>query len=230
MIGRFIGGFSKAGGTPPSPNVTTKIGVITGTTNGVGAATLSMPTHLAPTGTQKDLFVSIQVNSVDGTLPTAPTGQDWTTLATATTAVSGALSAFRVIWKYASDASEVYGTDATNAHRCLLAHYRLTNAPADPFGALTIDSVVKSSGTGGNVVRWTAHASVTNHHVLTAILVKSNVTPTHRSDTIDQDGVAATSGKVWWGVSNGVVSSWAQQDTSSSASSATHSVAVPIIP
>ena len=231
----FIGVCNNFSSAPPVVSNVTSFLSILGAVDGSGTASIAPPTHLAPTGTQKDLLVATLVNSVNGTVPTAPTGQGWNSWGTSSTVSTSALSAYRVIWKYCATNSEAFGSDAANATRAVLAHFRLTVAPSDPFGGLALDlsmnvgAVAKSSGQSTGIVRWAGHSGVTGHHIITLMLAKSDVTPSHRTDTTDQASLGSGTGKVLYGRSNGPVTSWAQQDAASSAATGTHSIAIPVI-
>lgn len=208
MILSFISD-TGVGGSPPM-NATSFVG-IDGALHGTGLASPSIPTHLAPTGTQKDAILGLLVNSVSTTAPTAPAG--WTAL----TASASSTMCFRWIWKWAATNAETFGTPA-DATRAVVWVYRFTVAPAVPFIEAPIDKTnptnnPKGSGTGGNTVRHTGHTLVqSSAHLLFATAAKANVSVTNRTGAASTAVLGATTSKVMYGRSNGAVAEWLQQN------------------
>ena len=202
MILSFISD-TGAGGSPPV-NATSFVG-IDGVTHGTGLASPTIPTHLAPTGTQKDAIVALLVNSVNTTAPTAPAG--WTVLPGA----SSSTMCFRWIWKWATTNSETFGTPA-DATRAVVWVYRFTVAPSVPIIGVPTNNP-KGSGIGGNTVRHTAHTLIQpSAHLLFGTAAKANVSVTNRTGAASTAVLGATTSKVMYGRSNGAVAEWLQQN------------------
>jgi hypothetical protein len=221
MLGRFLGALCHpAVGT--TINVTTYTGFASATDAG-GAAAPTIPTHAGPTGTQKDLIIASQYRNEASTSPGLPTG--FTNIdTTAHTSVRQ-----RVSYKWAASGSETFS--AANTHSALVWVFRFTNAPT--LGFLNANITKKSLGTAGNSIR---HAGVTvtgSKIIVTSTCVVANVNASgstlHRSDTVNQFTVGSGAYRVYAGTSSGLVTSWAQQDTTASGPSETISFALEIV-
>jgi hypothetical protein len=109
--------------------------------------------------------------------------------------------------------------------------FRFTNASTLGTGNSNITK--KAAGAGANAIR---HAGITvtgSKLIVTATCAVANVNASgstlHRSDTINQFTVGSTTYRVYAGRSNGLVTSWAQQDTTATGPSETLSFALEIV-
>jgi hypothetical protein len=221
MLGRFVGALCRpAVGTVI--NTTTYTGFASATDAG-GAAVPTIPTHAGPTGTQKDLIISAQIFNGGGTSPGLPTG--FTNIDV--TASTG--SRQRIAYKWAASGSETFS--GTNTNTAMVWVFRFTNAPTVGHGNL--NTTKKLVGAAGNAIR---HGGITvtgSKLIITGTVAVANVNASgstlHRSDTINQFTVGSGAYRVYAGRSNGLVTSWAQQDTTATGPSETTSFALEIV-
>ena len=197
------------------------------------AATISMPTHLAPTGSQKDFFIGSAIWTGSTALPTFDATEGWTQLVIPSDGLGagiGSNSAQILFAKFATSSSEAFGTH-TNATRVAVIHGRCTNAPATIgalIGAISFDN--KASGASNLWVGLALEEALA--HVFTFMLSRLDQAAVNRSDTIYQNGASTGSNRVLYATSNGSVASWAQQDVTAGVpgSVETQSVAVEVLP
>jgi hypothetical protein len=200
--------------TPPGDNATSFVGVGS-TTHGTGLSSPTIPAHLGPIGTQKDLIVACLVNTPSNVLPTMPSGEGWAMLG-GTDAISGLVGtnmALRWIWKWADSNAEAFGTPA-DATRAIVWVYRYTVAPASvPFpGVLGTNNPAKGTRDNTSDVLHVAHTVIdAPAHLLSVSVSKTNVTFTERTGLVSNAVLGTTGGKTGYGRSNGAVSTWTQQ-------------------
>jgi hypothetical protein len=200
--------------TPPGDNATSFVGIAS-TTHGTGLASPTIPAHLGPTGTQKDLIVACLVNSPTNVVPTMPSGEGWSFVggSAANAGLAGTGLALLWIWKWADTNAEAFGTPA-NATRAVVWVYRYTVAPASvPFpGTLGTNNPAKGTRENTSDVLHVAHTVIdAPAHLLAVSVSKANVTFTERTGLVSNAVIGTTGGKTGYGRSNGAVSTWTQQ-------------------
>lgn len=188
---------------------------------GAAANTVSIPTHRAPSGTAKSIIIGVALRTGSTTAPSMPSGQGWTDGGTFTsTTASG-----RWYWKYATTASESFGT-ATNADRVVCFVARLLAAPVDPIGGNGSAATASSNTTA----TWAASSTweSSNSKAISVMLSLANTSVSDRTDAEFSGGVGTGAGRVRWCVSNGRTAGWAGFTAATGANSETLSFSLEV--